>query len=193
MKRLLITSNDKIGRKLIASLTSSPELHIAIDASSDLKRTLKLLKRGSISIRTLLKMLLAELARKNYKIQSLPFIRSNQDLASYIAEHEIEEIYLFRAGLIVNRKVLELGKPIFNLHCARLPDYGGIGVIDRAIREKAFLQEATLHRVVTSIDNGEVIKTKKYSLDPRKPYRENENLAYDVGLALLKDALGPGK
>jgi folate-dependent phosphoribosylglycinamide formyltransferase PurN len=96
---------------------------------------------------------------------------------------------LFRAGLIVGPAVLSTGVPVMNIHCARIPEYGGIGSIDRALRDGAYSQCATLHQVTTRIDEGEVHATEPYQLDPADGYCSNEDRAYDAGIRLLKRVL----
>jgi methionyl-tRNA formyltransferase len=131
----------------------------------------------------------AELFRPDYKIADFPQIRSNVDLLEKIKGYAVDRVYLFRAGLIINKKVIEAGPEILNIHCARVPDYGGLGSIMRALEAEAYEQEATLHRVVERIDEGEVIATLPYNLDKALTYRQNEEIAYDAGIRLLLDQL----
>ena len=74
---------------------------------------------------------------------------------------------------------------ILNIHCAKIPEYGGIGVLDRALNDKAYNQEATLHIITERIDEGEVITVEPYKLQESLSYRENENIAYDAGIKLF--------
>ena len=50
----------------------------------------------------------------------------------------------------------------------------------------AIHQCATLHRITSRIDEGEVIDTEGYTLDTGKSYGYNENLAYEAGGRLLE-------
>jgi methionyl-tRNA formyltransferase len=130
-------------------------------------------------------MAIAELTREDTRVTITQHISSNTDLLRIIRHNNIDQVYLFRAGLIVNRKVLDCGVQILNTHCGRIPDYGGLGAIPRALAEKAYDQVATLHRVTVTIDDGEVLDVEPYLLNPDISYRENEDTAYEAGIRLL--------
>ena len=51
--------------------------------------------------------------------------------------------------------------------------------------EKSYYQKATLHRLIETIDSGEVISEIDYKLDPKKSYLANENIAYSAAIKLL--------
>jgi asparagine synthetase B (glutamine-hydrolysing) len=53
-------------------------------------------------------------------------------------------------------------------------------------RRLAYEQEATLHKVTEKIDEGEVIDTEKFTLNPNVSYCENETISYNAGIRLLK-------
>lgn len=72
-----------------------------------------------------------------------------------------------------------------NIHCAKVPEYGGLGSIERAIKNRALEQYATLHQVTTTIDKGEIFDLEPFYLDAQKSYCFNENTAYEAGLRLL--------
>lgn len=187
-KILLIIGSDKIGRKLIYQIQDSLDTYIYIDKSTNISRIFRLLMRGRLNISLLLRMFFAELFRRDFPVRIYPSIYSINDLMKVVRDHDIRRIYLFRAGLIMNREVINAGAEILNVHCARLPEYSGIGSISRALKDKAFNQEATLHRVTSKIDEGEVINTKGYALNSKLSYRENEDIAYDAGIDLLLKA-----
>ena len=94
--------------------------------------------------------------------KSLPSISSNAQLPERIKEC-FQKIILFRAGLIIRKSVIETGIQIFNIHVAKVPEYGGIGSINRALQDEAFDQFACFHRVTDKIDEGEVIDREVYS------------------------------
>ncbi len=189
MNELLVVGNDKIGRRLISKIKHRDNLYIAIDSSTSLKRIWDLVRRRRITPILVAKMAFAELLRKDYKIPEIPKIYSNSDLLSLIHKDEIDRVYLFRASLIINKEVLGSRAEILNVHCARIPDYGGLGSIMKALKDKAYEQEATLHRVTPKIDEGEIITTIPYRLDERLPYRQNEELAYNAGINLIFEQL----
>lgn len=132
----------------------------------------------------LVQMALAEWARPRPADRGWPAIRSNKDLLAW-AEQGVTEVYLYRAGLIVNRAVIDGFRDVLNVHCAQVPAYGGVGAIPRALRDRAFSQEATLHRVTENIDDGEVLETEPYELNPEDSYRVNEDRAYEAGANLI--------
>jgi len=183
--QLLLVGNDKIGRKFLRSIDSD-KYHIVLDNSSNHLRIIKLIKRKSISLQLLLKMFVANIFRKDYRLTNkFESIANNIELLGIIRRYDIKKIVIFRGGLIVNKKILGLGIEVLNIHCAKLPEYGGIGVIDRALKDKAYQQEATLHKIVTRIDGGEVLSTEPYTLMPNRSYLFNENIAYDAGIRLF--------
>ena len=185
MTKLLIIGNDKIGRKAISLIDKNNDVQIVLDMSSSLKRVFKLIFKNIISFDVILKMFIAEIFRKNYKINNLKFIKSNNDLLKIIEEIKPKQIILFRAGLIINKTIIQKKIPLHNIHCANVPEYGGLGSINRAIIDKAYYQNACIHRVTTSIDEGEVLKRKPYKLSGKKSYLKNENIAYNTGIELL--------
>jgi len=185
MKKIIVVGDDKIGRALVAQIQGRTQIEILLNKSSSIKRIWRLYRRGSLSFCLLFKMAFAELIRKNHSIPTLPIIKSNQDLFRVIQENSIDEVYLFRAGLIISRDILNLGANILNIHCAKIPDYGGLGSIARALRDGAYDQVATLHRVTETIDQGEILATEPYKLDPNLSYRKNEDIAYAAGMRLL--------
>lgn len=185
MRTLVIVGNDKLGRKFINSIDSE-KFEIILDESSSLKRVLKLIQRGSLKLSLIFKMFFSDFFRKDYSLKKeYEVIKNNNDLINIIKDKDIEEIVLYRGGLIVSKKVIDLGVKILNIHCAKIPEYGGIGVLDRALNDKAYSQEATLHVITERIDEGEVLAVEPYILDKKLSYKENENIAYDTGIKLF--------
>jgi folate-dependent phosphoribosylglycinamide formyltransferase PurN len=101
-------------------------------------------------------------------------------------------LILFRAGLVVNKSVLEAGVPVFNIHAATVPSYGGIGSINRAIKDRAYEQFASLHVVTTQIDKGRVVDRVGYRLHPKFSYCQNEDVAYRAAQRLLLKTVNDG-
>lgn len=192
MKRIILIGNDKISSMALQVLPNDEEIFCYVDKSTNFKRIVKLLKKRAMPFPLVVKMLLCEVFRPGHKPSSaIPSIKSNVDLARTIKNKCPDEVILFRAGLIINTNVLSLGAKILNIHCARLPDYGGIGTIARALKDNEYDQSATLHVVTKSIDEGEVLKTLPYRLNPSESYCKNEMVAYKAGVQLLKDYLKP--
>jgi methionyl-tRNA formyltransferase len=185
LRRLLIAGNDKLSGKLIAQFQQNQQLRIILDKSTNAKRAWQLYRKERFKLIWLLKMTLAELARESSHISISDHIRNNDELLHLIRQYRIERVYLFRASLIISKKILRLGVDILNTHCARIPDYGGLAAIPRALRDGAFDQVATLHRITQKIDEGEIIETEPYQLNPDLSYRRNEDIAYQAGIRLL--------
>ena len=159
---------------------------MARDESGSISRIVKLVRGRKLSPRLVLKMLFCEITRRSVKTRiGCKKITSNNDLLELITNYSPCKVILFRAGLIINKTVLAAGVLFYNIHCAKIPEYGGIGSIHRAIRDKSFKQTATLHQVTESIDSGVVYDTEPYELNPELGYCANEDKAYDAGIRLL--------
>lgn len=185
-KTLLILGNDKISARVYASLPSDERLVVAIDRSTNVGRVLRLLRRGSLTVRLVVRMLWCELRRPAPRMSNaVEAVTSNGDMVRLINLHVPQRVVLFRAGLIISRAVLATGVPIMNIHCAKIPEFGGIGSIARALEQKAHHQCATLHQVTDAIDRGVVFDTEAYELDPDSSYCANEDHAYAAGHRLL--------
>jgi methionyl-tRNA formyltransferase len=186
---MLIVGDDKLSRKLTSSLKSTEQITIAIDKSSNIRRIAKLLCRKTLTIRNIVRIWKAELLREDHKIGEYPVVTNNYEVLELIRKNNIQKLFLFRAGLIINKDVIENVAQILNIHCAKLPEYGGLGVISRALGDKAYDQVATLHQVTERIDDGEILATEPYTLVPTASYMVNENIAYDAGIRLLNRVL----
>lgn len=189
MTTLVLVGNDKVGRTLINRIGDTPGVRIAIDLSSNSRRVLKLLRKGTLSLPMVFKMATAEWLRPAVAAGNHPTVASNTELLELIRTHRIERVYLFRAGLIINAKVIASGVELLNVHCASIERFPGIGSIDRALKARDFEQVATMHRVTTRIDEGEIIATRPYRLDPKSSYRANEDRAYEAGIELIASRL----
>lgn len=187
--QLVICGADKLGRRLAGRILALPDTKIVLDTSSSLRRVLRLVRRGSLTPRMVVQMGVAELARGDTSLPRLPSISTNAELLNLLELVQPQRVFLFRAGLIVNRAVIASGVPILNLHCARVPEYGGLGSIHRALASGDYDQLATLHRVTSRIDEGEVLREMPYQLDPEISYQANEDRAYAAGMTLLEAVL----
>ena len=77
-----------------------------------------------------------------------------------------------------------LVKEAFNKSKA-IPDFGGIGSINKALESNAYDQSACLHVVTSRIDEGRVLDKENYTLDPSGSYCSNEAIAYKAAETLL--------
>ena len=190
MKTLVILGNDKIGGRALKEIGHLKETQIACDRSTNFKRVIKLLKSKKLSIFLVFKMFLAEIFRKGEKPKkNIITIKSNKTLLELLKKNNYQIVILFRAGLIINKQVIETGTNILNIHAASLPEFAGIGSINKALKEKAYSQKATLHKVIETIDSGQVLSELDYKLDPEKSYLDNEDIAYSAAIKLLVKTL----
>ena len=193
-KYVLIVGDDKVGRKLISRLESAGcNVTIYLDRSTSVRRVVRLLRRRRLAVRHFIKMALAAFTRPDVSTRDYPAIRSNADLLDVLGDESPDAVYLFRAGLVIERSIIDAGVPLLNVHCADVPAYGGLAAIPRAIDDGAWSQHATLHRVVERIDGGEVIRTEPFEMRKENSYRENEDIAYDASIRLLLDEFGCGE
>ncbi|OGR90786.1 MAG: hypothetical protein A3J74_05720 [Elusimicrobia bacterium RIFCSPHIGHO2_02_FULL_57_9] len=185
-KILVIAGDDKLGRLFISKLPNSPAIVAVFDRSNDFRRILKILLRGSLTPTLFLKMGLADLARRN-TVLSRPVreVRTNSDIRRLSLEYNIRRAFLFRAAIIVDRETLATGVEFINTHCATLPHYRGLGAISRALAEGNYRQNATMHKISTSVDYGETVAVEPYTLIPALSYKANEDIAYEAGMRLL--------
>ncbi len=183
---LLICGNDKLSRRLLSKLPEERHYHLAVDTSTDIGRIFKLLYRKRMDLKTLLNISIAEFSREQYKINH-PFdlVKTNKNIEDLITKYQIKTIVLFRVSIIINERLINSGVEIINTHCAKIPEYAGLGAINKALKHGDLDQEATLHHVAKRIDAGKVIAVKPYKLDGKLSYRQNENIAYDAGIDLI--------
>lgn len=194
MKTLIIIGNDKIGRLVAKELDRSLEYMVVFDNSTSIWRIVKILKQGALGWSDLLKMFLANLFRRNVSIDGMDFVYTNAEIEEIIKREKINRVLLFRAGIIIDKKLLNIPRVDFlNIHCAKIPEFGGLGSISKALKDKTYDQVATLHRVVEQIDSGEILKTVPYKLSGYKSFRENEDEAYMAGKKLLLSFLSDEK
>lgn len=201
---MLVVGNDKIAQRLLAELGDVSNLLIVMDRSNSLGRVVRLLRRGTLRLSDIFKMGLAEWRRPAFPgtaSRIAASVTSNAELIELIRTHRPQRIYLFRAGLIINRAVLAEGVEVLNFHSASIRTHGGLASIRRALDDNVLEQAATLHRVTSRIDEGEIIAEQPYRLDRGKSYFCNEQTAYAAGitlaLAVLRDRpetqeAGPG-
>ena len=189
-KIIVVFGDDKISRTLFSQINFSDNIILVSDKSSNIRRVIRLIMRGSIPILAVIKMFFADVFRQNAELLTHTFsIRSNSELSDLYNEYLPSKIILFRAGLIVQRNKFPSNFDLLNIHCASIPKYGGLASIHRAIQNGDFIQNATLHRVTNKIDEGEVLSELKYEMIPSNSYKKNEDIAYKAGFKLLVKVL----
>jgi methionyl-tRNA formyltransferase len=191
---LVIIGNDAVGRKAFDHLERAPfDGLVAWDKSRSKQSIYRLIKKGRIPLAAFVRMAMAEAIRRlrgfrlRRRRRDAVSITSNDDVISIVRRHPFDAILCFRAGLIINSDVLSLGVPVLNIHAARIPEFGGLASIYRALQAGSLDQVATLHRITERIDDGEVLATQAYLLSRSVSYRRNEDVAYDAALDLLDE------
>lgn len=113
-------------------------------------------------------------------------VTTNNELAAVLREYpQLTTLLGFRASLIVQGFITE-NIPSLNIHCARIPEYVGLGAIANALSAGDYHQVATLHEMVSKIDSGKVIDEEPYTMDPGQPYWQNELIAYQAAIPLIQ-------
>jgi len=190
-KKLLVFGNDKISRWACYELKKRglklSGFSFALDCSTNIARALLLIINKKISIACLGKMIVSEFLREKFMMFKYDFrISSNEDLHKILTLNQYSEVYLFRVGLVINKKNLSLGAKLLNIHCASIPEYSGLCSIFKALKDNAIHQNACLHVVTTVIDDPcSIIDKEPYTLKPDKSYSQNEKIAYYAGIEIL--------
>jgi folate-dependent phosphoribosylglycinamide formyltransferase PurN len=190
-KKLIVFGNDKISRWAYFELKKRglklSGFSVALDCSTNIHRIIRLIMNKKISITCLGKMIVSEFIREKFTMFKYDFrISSNEDLHKILTLNQYSEVYLFRVGLVINKKNLSLGAKLLNIHCANIPEYSGLCSIYRALKDRAIHQNACLHIVTTSIDDHcSIINREPYTLKPDKSYLQNERIAYYAGIKIL--------
>lgn len=184
MKTLFIIGDDKIGRATINSVGLSD--HVWLNRSTSFGRVLKLVQKRIITIGEIMQMVMADQLRKDFKVPDFPIIRTNQDLIKVLEVQKPDRVICFRAGLVLGRAVLDYDIQFLNIHCADLPDFGGLGSIPRALKAGAYAQNACLHEMQVRIDSGRVLYREPYQLSQHHSFKTNEDVAYGAGQKILK-------
>lgn len=183
MKIVYIIGDDKIGRVAINMLKK--EKYVLRNRTVNIPHVIKLIRNNVISISDIINMAVADLYRKKIEIRNFPAVKTNEDLFHYLNAHKPDYVICYRAGLVVNKRLLELGPHFLNIHCADLPEFPGLGSIPQALRAGVLNQNACLHKMAVQVDAGQVLYKVPYKLSNNQSYRTNEDLAYTAGRKIL--------
>ncbi|OAH06910.1 Phosphoribosylglycinamide formyltransferase [Rhodobacteraceae bacterium SB2] len=191
IKVLLVIGSDKITNNLFRDFEEKfDNVTIVEDHSRNIVSSLKLVLKGRIPVLAAFLMFAANLVRKKLSYtKNRSIIRNNSDLLEIYNDHKPEVMILFRAGLVITRRAFPKNSKIYNVHSAKLPKFGGLASIYRALKSGDYSQCASLHVVTDKIDGGQVLLEVPYFLDPNKSYLENEEQAYNAGIILLENAI----
>lgn len=186
MKILLLLGRDAAASNLGFELEqlNIQNLRIYVDKSKMLRKIIRILIKGRIRIPTLLKITWAEFLRKKKKFNINGTIQNNAQLLKVIREDKPDIILCFRCGLIINQSVLNENVAVYNIHVSDLPHFPGLGTIDQSIKARSWDQNACLHYIDVDIDQGQVLYKKKYTMNVKNSYKNNEDIAYRAGIAL---------
>lgn len=158
-------------------------VNVVFNSSKSLKRTLRLLTKGSVSFRFLVKNLLCQL--KDYRFFWNPKkINTVKDLVAHLNRTSSQILVMYRTGIIIPKFVLDHYQ-VINVHVTRLPKYAGLGSVLAALDAKDLNQCATAHRASLEIDSGEIIFQIPYELDLNLSYCSNESKAYSTGIQVI--------
>ena len=189
MKTLLIVADDKIGRRCLREIRQAQLQDVVpvLDSSFSVNRVFRLVRRGHLKLPWLFHMAAADLLRRDTPVdrKGIFVVKDRDSIFGLLESVRPDRVLLFRCGLIINQKILDRGIPIFNIHCADIPEYGGLGAINRAIADRSICQHAVLHVIdSTAIDAGTVLACEPYQLILQKSFRFNEDIAFDAGIRL---------
>ena len=160
---------------------------IIYDNSSKFSRGFKLLKNRKLNTFNIIKMYLAQFDKNSHKrINSkITRIKNELEFVSIIDSYQPSHVISFHCGIIFHPSFYPQNIIMLNIHCASLPQYPGIGAIINAISDKCGIQNATLHKITSKIDDGEIVKTKNFELNFSKSYKVNYQKSISVGMDLL--------
>ena len=182
---LIIIGNDKISNKLVKELQlTDNKIKILRDKSLNLKKLIKLfLKSKQKDIIFYIVSIFNELRRKNIKVKKVESFTNKKELNSILFKLNPKLILVFRANLIFPKEIVDHFK-IINFHCADITkeNYRGLGAIYRSFKDKESNPKISAHKMVTKIDDGELIFQSNYNFDFTKSYFHNENLAFLSGI-----------
>lgn len=87
-------------------------------------------------------------------------------------------------------KVSKAGVPWYNYHPAPLPEYPGLFNYSKAIRERVTEFGVTLHRMTDEVDQGDILKIKRFRLES-SPVNTNElgNITHYYLFQLFKETI----
>ena len=129
MKTLLVTTDSKLTRILFESVfPKSSDVIIVVDKCSDFRRTCKVVFKKFDFLNSLTENGNSEFSQKARKrIAADHEAHDHTELLTLFNKYNPDRMILFRAGLILKRRMFPEDACIVNIHCATLPGYGGLG------------------------------------------------------------------
>lgn len=183
----VVTTRDRYGLMLEKTFEMHPNVFVAFVSPPGIPRVFRLIRKGSISLRFLMKTLICRL--RNIRIlSSRKPLDSVSALDGHLAETSTEILIMFRMGILIPEEILGRYR-VINVHVAKLPEYAGLGSLLAALDAGDFAQCATAHMATTKVDSGSVLLEIPYSLDPSLTYCRNESVAYAAGVVAVEQLI----
>ncbi len=182
---LIIAGKDKISKKFIFTINKEyKDIKILVDETLNLKKIIKLfIKNKNVSVPFLISSFIAERLRENYPIPKIAKFSNKEELIKILDEVRPKLIIVFRGSFIFTQEIIEKYK-IINIHCADINNnkYKGLGSIFISYHLKEQYPKISVHKIESNIDSGEILLSKDYKFNFEKPYRLNEDIAYEAGI-----------
>jgi methionyl-tRNA formyltransferase len=123
-------------------------------------------------------------------IDSLNGINAGTEFNQFV-ETKPDLVITLRYGVILKEQVISIPKfGVINLHSGILPDYKGVMATFRAMLNKENTIGTTLHYITdSSIDEGPVIGTTEFVVNPKKSYLWHVINLYTEGCKLIESAV----
>lgn len=193
-RALLFVGDDALAEACVDRLRFGEQwgrVDVAKDVSLTARKVLRLLGRRSLALRHLLRMAWAMLLRRRSGgLDAVRGIRGNAQLATLLDAGRYDLVVMYRVSLIVDAANIAKPPLFLNVHCGRLPEYGGLAALCRALDNGDLEQAAVAHRVTKKIDDPEtIVDSESFLLDPRARYAANEERASRAGCRLVRRVL----
>lgn len=124
---------------------------------------------------------LAALAREH----GVPVIASLEELPDCDILYSVQYHQILKAQHIAKAHTLAM-----NLHMAPLPEYRGCNQFSFAILDGKKEFGATLHRIDTRIDHGDILFQKRFSIPDGCWVQQLYDLTFEASVVLFKETLG---
>lgn len=178
------TTLDRYGLLIEKKFEKDSNVFIAFVSPPRVPRVFRLIRKGAISVRFLMRTLVCRL--RDLRIFSPRItLDSVSALDAHLAGKSTEILIMFRVGFVIPEEILGRYR-VINVHVAKLPEYAGLGSLLAALDAGDFAQCATAHTATTKVDSGSVLLEIPYSLNPSLTYCENESVAYAAGVVAVE-------
>ena len=116
--------------------------------------------------------------------------RNEEDLISLIEEQGVNVILSVQHNWILSEKLLSRVKgEAWNLHLAKLPEYGGHHAFSHAILNGDESFSVTLHRMTSEVDSGEIAFSRSFPIMDGATARSLYEAACEEGRKAFSDLL----